>query len=318
MTAPPQTTLDPVGPQAARILALDRTYLAIMVAVFVLVTAALAHALFRHRAAGSASDRFSPIGQGPHRAIIAATALTTLILLVLLAASVATGKALNWGSAADTMVISVRGHMWWWQIEYLDPIPSKHVQDSNELHVPTGRPIKLELSSSDVIHSLWIPNVHGKTDLIPGHINTTVIQIDKPGEYRAQCAEFCGVEHAKMALVVIAHPPNEFDAWLNKARQIPPPPSEPVTQRGQQVFLRASCPLCHTIAGTGAQANVGPSLTSIGARKTLGAGTMGNSPGALAGWIVDPHGIKPGVNMPSNVLPGDDLNALVAYLGSLK
>lgn len=320
MSAPLQTTLSPAGPQAARIHALDRTYLVVVTAVFVLVVAAMAWALLRRRRPAEAPIVCDPTGERPlARTIAVATGLTVAILFGLLVASVATGRALNFGSPSDALVVTVRGHQFWWEIQYQDPLPSNLVVDANELHLPVGRPIKLELASVDVIHSLWIPNLHGKTDLIPGHANVTVLQVDQPGEYRAQCAEFCGYEHAKMAMIVIAHPAAEFDAWLAARRAPPPPPpTDPTLARGQDVFLRASCPMCHTVRGTSASATIGPDLSFVGARKTIGAGALDNGPGALAGWIVDPQGIKPGVHMPANPLPGEDLQALIAWLGSLR
>src|SRR5581483_5301132 len=162
----------------------------------------------------------------------------------------------------------------------------------------------IRLSSSDVIHSLWVPSLAGKKDLIPGHRTSLWLQADTPGVYRGQCAEFCGVQHAKMALLVIAEPPERYRTWL--------------ARRGLAVFLGSSCVLCHAIAGTPAASRMGPDLTHLASRRTLAAGSLPNRRGALAGWIADPQRIKPGSRMPPNPLGPGDLRALLAYLEGLR
>jgi cytochrome c oxidase subunit 2 len=169
-----------------------------------------------------------------------------------------------------------------------------------------------------VIHSFWIPELAGKKDLIPGHATAMWIKADKPGIYRGQCAEFCGHQHAKMAIFVMAEPRAEFNSWYNSQLQPAAPPGNPMTQKGQNVFMSKGCPLCHTIGGTLALGRIGPPLTHAGSNYTIAAGSLKNTPGNLGGWIVDPQGIKPGVHMPANDLSGSELRALLAYLGSLK
>jgi cytochrome c oxidase subunit 2 len=189
---------------------------------------------------------------------------------------------------------------------------------ANEIHVPLGEPVVIKTSSTDVIHSFWAPNLHGKRDLIPGYQNALWIEADREGVYRGQCAEFCGHQHAHMSFYVIAEPPEKFRSWLAAQASTPPPPSDPSAKEGQQVFLSHTCVMCHTIRGTQAGAKMGPDLTHIASRMTIAAGTLPNTTGNLAGWILDSQSIKPGNKMPPNPLKADDLNALLKYLGTLK
>ncbi len=169
-----------------------------------------------------------------------------------------------------------------------------------------------------MIHSFWVPQLHGKRDLIPGYTTNLWIEADRPGLYRGQCAEFCGMQHAHMALWVVAEPEAQYEAWLDQQRDTALAPTSAIALRGQQVFLNTSCALCHAIRGTPAASNAGPDLTHVASRRTLAAGTLPNNIGALAGWILDPHASKPGNNMPGNALLPSDLQALVTYLGGLR
>jgi cytochrome c oxidase subunit 2 len=185
------------------------------------------------------------------------------------------------------------------------------------MHIPVGQPIVLKLTSHDVIHSFWAPNLHGKRDLIPGHVTTIGFQADKPGVFRGQRAEFCGYQHA-MAFLIVAESPDEFSAWLDQQRRPAAQPLDAVQQRGQEVLLSSPCMMCHTIQGTPAGGKVAPDLTHLASRRTIAAGTLPNTPGHLAGWIIAPQNIKPGSNMPPNTLDPDALQSLLAYLMSLK
>jgi len=212
----------------------------------------------------------------------------------------------------------VIGHQWWWEVKYQDPIPGRIVTTANEIHVPAGRPVLLQLSSVDVIHSFWVPSLHGKRDLIPGHPSSLWIEADRPGTYRGFCAEFCGHQHAHMGLLVIADSPDRYAAWYAAQLETPPPPVDPLAQRGRQVVESAPCALCHTVQGSQASASLGPDLTHLGSRRTLAAATLPNTPENLGRWIVDPQTIKPGNPMPANRLSAEDLRAAVAYLESLR
>jgi cytochrome c oxidase subunit 2 len=179
-------------------------------------------------------------------------------------------------------------------------------------------PVQIIAKSHDVIHSLWVPNLHGKKDLIPGHTTATWFQADSAGLYRGQCAEFCGHQHAKMALWVVAEPREAFDKWYAGQLQTPPGPSDSIARSGQDVFLSKTCAMCHNIGGTLAGSRVGPDLTHIASRRSIAAGTLANTRANMAAWIKDPQAIKPGSRMPATTLSPSELNALVTYLETLK
>ena len=316
--------MNPVGPQAGRIDELWHLFLAVggavvgLVILFELIV--VSKAARRRKRALDADPLEYDLAQERRmiRVISGLTVATVTILLVLLAASVRTGAALSNLDTYNAVAVKITGHQWWWQIEYDDGLPSDHVVTANELHVPVGKTVVIELTSTDVIHSLWIPAVHGKQDLIPGRTNRILIRVDAPGRHRGQCAEFCGLEHAEMGIELVAEPPDKFDAWLSAQRAIAEEPKDDITERGKQVFLSSTCRACHTINGTEAGGALGPDLTHFASRRTLAAATLVNEPETLATWIRNPQHDKPGVRMPLNDLTDDDLAALVAYLESLR
>jgi cytochrome c oxidase subunit II len=285
--------------------------------IFVLVMGFLLYAVFRPRPQGQTVTA-PQTERRTARAVVAAVVITGLVLFVFLVTDFWTDRALAALSTSQPLKIKVTGHQWWWDVEYEATVPSQMVTTANELHIPVGRPVLLELTSHDVIHSFWVPNLHGKKDLIPGYVTTLWIQADQPGVFRGQCAEFCGHQHAHMALLVIAEPPEAFAAWREAQQHPAGAPSDALQQRGQEVFLSSACVLCHTIRGTPAGAKAAPDLTHLASRQMLAAGTLYNTPGHLAGWIVDAQQLKPGNKMPPNSLTGSDLQALLAYLTSLK
>jgi cytochrome c oxidase subunit 2 len=189
---------------------------------------------------------------------------------------------------------------------------------ANEIHIPVGVPVTFSLRSSDVIHSFWVPNLSGKKDLIPGKIATIWLQADKAGVYRGQCAEYCGHQHAHMALWIIAESPEQFNAWLQTQIQSAASPTTASQQRGQQVFLTSTCVMCHAVNGTPAGSNIGPNLTHVASRNTIAAATLPNDREHLAQWVTDSQTVKPGNRMPPNSLAPDDLQALLDYVQSLK
>ena len=212
----------------------------------------------------------------------------------------------------------VTGHQWWWEVDYFDPVSQNRIKTANEIHVPVGRPVYFDMTSSDVIHSFWAPNLSGKKDLIPGHRTKTWFRADTAGIYRGQCAEFCGHQHAKMAFFIVAEPKAEFDKWVLAQRQPAAKPADSIQAKGEEIFLNGTCSMCHNVTGTSAGSNVGPDLTHLASRFTIGAGALPNNRGNLAGWIMDPQSIKPGAKMPPNQLDGRSLQALLAYLENLK
>jgi cytochrome c oxidase subunit 2 len=215
---------------------------------------------------------------------------------------------------ATGLTIQVTGRQWFWDVTY----PGKHVRTANEVHIPVGVPVNVEVSSGDVVHSFWVPELNRKIDMIPGQTNRVTLEADHAGTYRGQCAEFCGLQHAHMAFYVVAEPRAAFDAWLARESKPAAPPSTPELERGQQVLLGSACVYCHTIDGTTASGKIGPDLTHLASRRSLAAGLIPNSPGYLAGWILDPQHVKPGNKMPATDLSGSELQALLAYLESLK
>jgi cytochrome c oxidase subunit 2 len=252
------------------------------------------------------------------RPVTLAVGASVALLLVLLAASVFTDRALARLPLKDAINIEVVAHQWWWTVTYKNGPVSETFETANEIHVPVGQPVLIELKSDDVIHSLWVPSLAGKRDLVPGRTATLAFQADRPGIYRGQCAEFCGFQHAFMAFEVQAQPQAEFAQWRQAQLQPAAEPGDPQAQRGKQLFQSIQCAMCHAVQGTLAQAHKAPDLTHLASRRTIAAGTLPNTPGNLASWITDPHQHKPGVNMPANPLSSEDLAALVAYLGTLK
>jgi cytochrome c oxidase subunit 2 len=310
-----QSALQAAGPQAARIGHLWWVFFAVCVVVYVLVMAFLAVALARGQRSG-AVPRTSE--RRLTRVVATATAATVLILFILLIATEGTGRALSRRGDTNTLYIKVTGHQWWWQVQYQHPSPDQQFETANEIHIPVGQPVVFLLTSTDVIHSFWVPNLHGKMDLIPTHQNTLWLQADKPGTYRGQCAEFCGLQHAHMGLLVVAEPAETFEKWRRAQVETARPPDTPEKGRGQAAFTSLPCAVCHTIRGTPAGGRTAPDLTHLGTRLTIAAGTLPNTRGHLAAWIVDPQGLKPGNLMPQNPISAEELNALLDYLGSLQ
>ncbi len=294
--------------------------LAVLGTIYVLVIAFLLYAGARRRLDANDPGRAPDVDHRLARWVGAATAITAVILLGFLVADVSTGRALELLAGHPNPVhVTVIGHQWWWEIQYRSSSdPTKVVTTANELHIPVGRPVSIAGKSVDVIHSFWVPQLHGKRDLLPGYTTNLWIQADRPGIYRGQCAEFCGLQHAHMALLVIAQPDTAYERWLQQQADTALAPTTPLAQQGRAVFLSGPCALCHAIRGTPAASNNGPDLTHLASRLTLAAGTLPNNVGALSGWILDPHAAKPGNEMPGTALSPDDLHALVAYLGGLR
>src|SRR6185369_4979679 len=287
-----QSALDPAGVQAAQIHNLWHLFLWVCAAVYVVTIAFFLLALIKGRrrvepVVDAASERRMTIAVGTGAGV------TIIALLGLLTASVATGHAIGTLGNAK-LEIQVTGHQWWWEVTYPHAEADKIIRTANEIHIPTGTPILVRVATRDVIHSLWMPNLHGKRDLIPGRVNKFWIEADRPGVFRGQCAEYCGMQHANMALVVVAESPADFDRWQQHQRTPAPDPKTPEELRGQQAFLALPCVNCHAITGTDAYATLGPDLTHLATRTTLAAGTLINNKGNLSGWILNAPAIKPG------------------------
>jgi cytochrome c oxidase subunit II len=257
---------------------------------------------------------------GQNLVVFGGVVVPLVMIAVLLVASTINDRAIaRTGRTEDVLTIEVRGHKFWWELKYRDALnPHREFRTANEIHIPAGKPVRLLLESSDVIHSFWVPSLNGKVDLIPGRTNDIIIQANEPGIYRGQCAEFCGVQHAKMAMLVIAHPPAQFDTWWETQLIPHGRPGTAIEQKGHDVFMRNGCGTCHTIRGTDARGKVAPDLSHFGGRITIAAATLPNNSGHLGGWISDPQGIKPGNYMPAVPLSGDDLQAVIQFLLGLR
>jgi cytochrome c oxidase subunit II len=315
-----QSAVDARGIQAQHISDLWWVLLILCTVVFVAVMVALFLALFR-RGRTVTADSHIEDEPAATRVITGAVGVTIVILVGLVVYSAMVGRAITTlpDTGSPPIEVEVIGHQWWWEVRYLDEAANRTFTTANELRVPVGRPVIVKGLARDVIHSFWVPNLHGKVDLIPGRVNYLWFQADEPGIMRGQCAEFCGLQHAKMAFVVVAEPPEQFEAWREaywQRSRVPPATDE--AARGEEVFLASQCSMCHTVRGTSARASVGPDLTRLAIRQTLAAGTLPNTRGHLGAWLLDPQHIKPGSFMPPTNIEPDDLHALLTYLMSLE
>jgi len=313
--------LHPAAPQGGHIEWLYWVIFWICFVVYVLMIIGYTRA-----AAKSKSDAIYPLPvfedkEGDQRAkwaVGTAVAVTVVTLFVVLVLSVVTGKKAAGLSSKNPVTIQIIGHQWWWEVVYPNPQADQTVTTANEIHVPVNTPVVVLTNSTDVIHSFWAPNITGKRDLLPGYSSAFWFNIQQPGTYRGQCAEFCGLQHAHMGFSIIAQSVDDFQAWEQQQLKPAPEPTNDETKRGREVFLTRACLMCHTIRGTDAGARMGPDLTHLASRNMIAAETLPNTRGALAGWILDPQRIKPGAEMSPNSLAPDDLQALLAYLQTLQ
>ncbi|EZP74443.1 putative cytochrome c oxidase subunit II [Sphingomonas paucimobilis] len=303
----PPPVLDPAGPFASSITTLSWILFAMAGAVLALVLAALWMAL-----AGSQRLR-SRLG-GTRVVWLAGIALPVVVLTALLIYGLSLTRTLRTPPQPSDIRVRVTGEMWWWRVAYLDRAGGVAMMDANEIHIPVGRTVTVELESSDIIHSFWVPRLSGKIDMVPGRRNVLRMQADAPGVYAGQCAEYCGGAHALMGFMVVAHDPDDYARFM-AARARPALQPGGQAARGAQLFQDSGCGACHRIAGTEANGLAGPDLSHVGSRRTLGAGILPNNRGTMIGWIGDPQSLKPGNRMPAySTLPGQDLTAIAAYL----
>lgn len=288
-------------------------FLIISIAViFIIAALILAGTRRSHlRALASASDDVG-LETGAVSAIYWGVGLSIPVLIALAIWTFISVQAIATPPREPGLAVTVIGHRWWWEIDYQSPQPFGAVRTANELVIPTGVPVRVDLESADVIHDFWVPKLGPKTDMIPGRTNHSWIEADRPGTYRGQCAEFCGAEHGRMGFVVHAVSRDEFKAWLDRERR-------PAVSGGPaRTLFEAKCGACHEVRGTSAAGIYGPDLTHVGSRSTLAAAMMRNTPGNLNLWIGDTQGIKPGTEMPQTALTPVDRARLVAWLESLK
>jgi cytochrome c oxidase subunit 2 len=307
------SVLSAAGFQAARIESHWWVTFWVTLVVTVVVLGVLWLAVMRGRRPHGGSNEGSL-----HTYIGAATAVTVVILFGLLVDSALTTRALADQRRPGALEIEVVAQQWWWSVEYQHPEPAQRVRTANELHIPVGRDVAIKLLANDVIHSFWVPSLNGKLDAIPGHESTVWIRAEHPGVYRGQCAEYCGVQHAHMAIVVIAEPADDFERWIQGQRETAHQPSSEQEQRGLQLVQKSACVMCHTVRGTAAGGRMGPDLTHLASRSTIASGVLPRTAEQLDQWIRDPQAIKPGNRMPPLAFSDSDRAAIVAYLEQLR
>ncbi|MFL5297877.1 MAG: cytochrome c oxidase subunit II [Phenylobacterium sp.] len=317
-----QTMLDPAGDQSRSIDVVWRTMLAVCGTMYLLVMAFLAWALLRAWSRRRQEPQPPVAGHTAaepvlERSLTAWAGLIVAGLIGLVTVSFLVDRSLA-EAGTDPLKVKVTAHQWWWQVEYQGDQPSDQVTTANELRLPLNRPAVIELHADDVIHSFWVPNLAGKVDLIPGRTNYVAVTPRRAGAFRGQCAEFCGLEHAKMAFDVQVESPASFEAWRKSQVQDAQDPTDPQAIHGRDVFTSKACALCHRVSGTEAGATNGPDLTHLMGRAHIAAGALPNTRAGLQAWIADPQGVKPGTPMPRVSLSSQDLNDLVTYLETLK
>ena len=303
-----QSTLSPHSGAAGTISSLWWVMLVGSGIVFAVVVTLLAVGLLRRRAERRA------LSPGTRFVVALGVALPTVVIVALFVLTLDALPKTSPSHGKAHLEVDVVARDWFWDVSY----PSTGARTANEIHIPVGVPVDVRVRSADVIHSLWVPELNRKIDVIPGRTNDVTFDARAAGVYRGQCAEFCGLEHAHMALYVVAEPQATFRRWLSNESAPAPPAANARLERGQQVLLGSDCEYCHRIAGTNASGTIGPDLTHVASRLSLAAGTIPNSRGYLAGWILDPQHIKPGNKMPATNLSGPDLQALLDYLESLR
>lgn len=302
-----QSMLHPAGPAATHIAWVWWFLFFICTAIFLVVIVLTAVAICGPK---STQPQVSPLGN--RFIIFSGIIIPGFILIALLVVSVRSQVVL--GMPNTELTIRVTGHMWWWEVEY----PELGIVTANEIHIPVGQPVRIELISADVNHSLWVPNLQGKMDLLPDKVNATWFLAEEEGVFRGQCAEFCGVQHAWMGLEVIAISSDRFAQWT-EARRSPSKAELSQSERdGFDVFFKVACHNCHAIAGTSAVGIRGPDLTHLASRRMIGAGLLENNHGNLSGWVANPQTAKPGNLMPRTHINSADLRSLILYLETLK
>src|SRR4051812_7363557 len=305
--------LSPHSPEARSIASTWWLMFALALAVYIVVAALIGIAILRR--APNVDDqrrrRFE------NRFIFVGGLVIPIVILGITAvATVVVANDLSPASAAaePQVRITVIGEQWWWRIDY----PNEGVVTANEIHVPVGRAVDITLVSGNVIHSLWVPELNGKADLIPGQVNHLRFTATKTGRFDGRCAEFCGIQHARMEFVVFVDSAQDYAKWVADNRAPTPDPTDAAAQRGQQLLVNSSCAGCHKISGTAAQGELGPDLTHIASRKTLGAGTVDNTPDGLAKWLDDTQSLKKGAHMPEVDLTAEQISDLVEYMKTLR
>jgi cytochrome c oxidase subunit II len=315
-----QTMFGGQGADSRDFLSLLSLFLIVTSVMYLLVIGFLIAAILRKRGVTQPVDQAAHDAPAPHfkMALLGWIALVGVGLTVLALASFFTDRSMAQTASRSALEVEITANQWWWSVRYYGADASQTLETANELHLPVDTPVHITLKSNDVIHSFWVPNLAGKQDLIPGRTTDITLRPSRQGLYRAQCAEFCGVQHAHMALDVTVESRADFLDWYRASLQPARAPSTPLQLAGYNYVTTRQCAMCHTINGTSAGSRFGPDLTHIASRRSIAAGTLPMNRGNLYGWIADPQSQKPGSKMPTLGLEPAELHAVVNYLESLK
>ncbi len=305
------TALDPQSPQAAAMYNLGLVTTIICGVIFVIVAGLIVFAILRCR--WRTGDRDPEQRAGHTQLEIAWTIVPLIIVVVLFGLTVRTMGVTDPPPAPEPDLI-VTGHQWWWEARY----PRTGVIAANEIHIPVGQPLSVQLESTDVLHEFWVPRLTRKMTTVPGRPNHIWLQADEPGTFLGVCSEFCGTQHAWMRFLVIAEPREQFDAWQRAQLAPAPEPTTPAARRGRELFVGNTCINCHAIQGTSATARVAPDLTHLASRRELAGGVLQNNAPSLRRWLQNPQVVKPGVKMPNYRFTDAQLDDLVAYFETLR
>jgi cytochrome c oxidase subunit II len=311
----PLSTFSTASAAAERISRLTWFMIALAAFIFIAVIAAMAMAVLRNRARNAADVDLTDPGAG--WIVWGGVVMPGVVLVaIFIVAMSAMGR---WSEPTPALTIHVTGHQWWWQADYESTKGGRQFRTANEIHIPVGRPVRIMLTSADVIHSFWVPQLQGKLDVIPGDTNDLRLLVRRAGTYAGACAEYCGSQHSHMALTVVADDSASFERWVASQVAAAVSPGDSITAVGQGLFVGGPCSSCHTVRGTSANGQVGPDLTHVGSRWTIAAGTLPNTLASVEGWIGNPQSLKPGANMPTlSTYNGAQLRALAVYISSLK
>jgi cytochrome c oxidase subunit 2 len=317
-----QTALGGEALESSNFLTLFTVFMIVCAIMYLIVVLALMAGVLRKRRQADEltvevgrHEESTPMVRG---ALVGWIALIGIGLVGLTIASFFTDRSNATVAANPQLTINVTANQWWWDVEYTDHQASNQFRTANEIHLPVGIPVEITLESNDVIHSFWIPNLAGKQDLIPGRVTDIQILPQKTGTFRGQCAEFCGVQHANMALDVTVESKADFERWVAAQKRPAFAPMTRLQLAGYKYVTTRECSACHNIGGTPASGQIAPDLTHFASRRSIAAGTLQMSTGNLYGWVADPQSQKPGNKMPTIGLSPDELHAVVAYLGTLK
>lgn len=310
-----QDTLNPQGPQAKTIASEFWWMLGGCVFALAVITGLLVLAWVRRGSMGPGREPGERAGWIVIVVFGIGVMVVGLVVLFFVSDVHIMGQTEQPAAGSTKLTVRAIGHQWYWEFDYPG---TKHAVTADEMHIPVRTPVLIEAQTTDVIHTVWVPQLNRKIDTIPGQNNEIELYADKVGRYRGQCNQYCGLQHAHMSFYVFADPPAKFEAWLRKQAQPAASPTGELARAGRNVFMTGACSACHTIRGTPAHGTVGPDLTHLASRTTLAGLTIPNRKGYLGGWILDSQHIKPGNQMPDINLDGPQLQALLAYLGGLK